>query len=99
MTVSSRCSTASRALHLVNYAYDEAADAVRPLRDLRLDVRAPGRSFSRATVHQPGRAPAALPVTPKPDGCQLTLPTAGVYTVVHRAGATGAAEGSEANAR
>jgi hypothetical protein len=56
------------AVHVVNYAHDEAADAVVPARDWELRFRVPGPA-ARATLHRPGEPPA--PVALARDGEHL----------------------------
>ena len=71
----------SYALHLVNYGYDAAVDAVRPVSDVPLRVRLP-KDKERATVVSPDgtRAPLALACE---DGVHsVTLDRLGVYAIV-----------------
>ncbi len=71
----------SAAVHLVNYGYDEAADAVRSRRRVELTVRVPFAPTA-ATLVAPGAEPVTLAVQQAGDACVLTLPALGVYGVV-----------------
>jgi hypothetical protein len=69
--------------HLVNYAYDDQADAVTELTDVALAIRlADVPAGTSAPVVRPGR-PAELVAVREVDGrSTLTLPGVGVHTVV-----------------
>lgn len=71
----------SVALHLVNYAYDRDADAVRTLTDVPLRVRLPkGKERATAVASDGSRTP--LEVTREDDVHGVRLDALGVYTIV-----------------
>ena len=72
----------SRAVHLLNYDYDGAADRVRPRPDLAVTVRT-GTAPTRAVVHRPGADPTEIPVRHVDgDRWSFTVPELGAYAVV-----------------
>lgn len=71
----------SVALHLVNYAYDRDADAVRTLTDVPLRVRLP-KGKERATAVASDGSRTALEVTREDDVHGVRLDALGVYTIV-----------------
>jgi hypothetical protein len=71
------------ALHIVNYAYDEAADRVTPHHEVPVRVRVAGRSWSHAVLHAPGSDPVPLDTAAREDGCEFTVPVLRTYAVVH----------------
>ncbi|WP_375425670.1 hypothetical protein [uncultured Friedmanniella sp.] len=70
------------ACHLVNYGYDEEADAVTALVDVELAIRLDATSVSEARVVRPGRPEELVPVRLVDGRHTLTLSEVGVYTVV-----------------
>ncbi len=71
------------ALHVVNYDYDGASDAVRVRTDVPFVVRST-LSFSAATVSAPGEADVELDVVQgQPGEWHLTVPRIASYVVVH----------------
>jgi hypothetical protein len=76
--------TGGVACHLVGYGYDEALDAVPELADVTLAVRLPGHltEVPRARVVRPGRPDEELDVTTHDGRACVTLPSAGLYSVV-----------------
>ncbi|TDC51380.1 hypothetical protein E1212_12365 [Jiangella ureilytica] len=76
-----RLADGSVALHLVNYDYDAAADAVRTLTDVPLRVRLPEARRHATVVSSDGKR-TALEVT-REDGAHLVvLDRLGVYSIV-----------------
>lgn len=72
----------SQAVHVVNFAYDEALDAVRERRDVELGLRT-DRAVRRAVLHAPGAAPAELQPRHAAGVVSVTVPVLGPYVVVH----------------
>lgn len=70
------------AFHLVNYDYDTASDAVRPYRDLAVEVRT-DRAVRQATLHRPGSEPVPLEVTAGGGKVRFVLPEVATYAVIH----------------
>jgi hypothetical protein len=76
-----RLADGSAALHLIRYAYDEAADRVPDLPALDLALRLP-QAFRRAEVHAPGRELAVdLQVVERLH--QIHLEGVPLYSVIH----------------
>jgi hypothetical protein len=71
----------SYALHLVNYDYDAATDAVRLVTDVRLGVRLP-KDKQRATAVSSDGARAALDLQVAAGVHTVTLDRLGVYSIV-----------------
>jgi hypothetical protein len=65
------------ALHVVNYDYDETADATVVARDVEVAVRLPFET-ARAVVHAPEREPLEATVT----SGRFTIPELGCYAIV-----------------
>lgn len=73
------------AVHLLNFDYDEDADAVREKIDVPLTVTL-GDNVTTATLHRPGREPENLQITGAAGGSHsLTVPALGTYAVIHLA--------------
>jgi hypothetical protein len=82
-----------RALHIVNYDFDEDRDAAVPHHDVEVVVPAVdagdgagvgvGVGVGEATLHRPGAAPEPLEVTETADGLRVVVPTLETYAVVH----------------
>ena len=71
------------AAHLINYGYDDAADAVIGLSEVILDVRLGGLTEgAEVEVLSPDRPPLTVAVTRSDDRWRVTLPQVGLYTVV-----------------
>lgn len=68
-------------VHLVNYDYNDAADAVRPRRDVEVRVRHTGGT--RAWLYRPGLAPIQIAVTAMDGWLTFTVPEIATYAVVH----------------
>jgi len=74
-------SDGTRAVHLLNYDYDEESDETRQRRDVEVTQEFAAVS---ATLHRPGRQPEPLPVTNDRDGrSTVVVPELDVYAVVH----------------
>jgi hypothetical protein len=71
----------SYALHLVNYDYDPAADAVREVPDVRLRVRLP-KDRERATVVASDGSRTVLDLQHEDGAHTVTLDSLGVYSIV-----------------
>jgi hypothetical protein len=71
----------SYALHLVNYDYDAATDAVRAVTDVRLGVRLP-KDKQRATAVSSDGARADLDLRVEAGVHTVTLDSLGVYSIV-----------------
>ncbi|QIG43337.1 hypothetical protein G5V58_11685 [Nocardioides anomalus] len=69
------------ALHLVNYDYDRAADAVRPVPDVPLTVRLP-KDAQHATLVTTDGARAPLELDAEDGLHRVTLPELGLYSIV-----------------
>ena len=76
-----RLDDAAVAVHLVNYGYDDPADAVAVIEDLELTVRLP-TDHSSATLVRPGRPPEALDLSRDGDHYRVRLAGVGLYAVV-----------------
>jgi hypothetical protein len=71
------------ALHVVNYDYDESADAVRLLSDVKLGLVS-AEGFTSARLYQFGAEPTDLQLNRDEDGVWwVTLPSQGLYSVIH----------------
>jgi hypothetical protein len=70
------------AVHIVNYEYDEDADATRPFDHVTLTVRLDSTGIRRAVLHEPGRAPRETPFAFHGDAITLQLGALGSYLVV-----------------
>jgi len=73
------------AVHVLNYDYDEAADAVRVRTEVPIRIRA-GEPYRRALLHRPGSPPTAIPVEQHDDGASFVIPELATYAVVHLTG-------------
>jgi hypothetical protein len=71
----------SYALHLLNYDYDPAADAVRPVNDVNLRVRLP-KAKERATILSPDGRRDPLELTRDDDRHEVRLDRLGAYAIV-----------------
>jgi hypothetical protein len=68
-------------IHLVNWNYDAARDAVAPARDVRLDLDLDSLGLkpgARAKLFAPGAAPTPLRL----EGRKVTLPELGLWAMV-----------------
>lgn len=74
----------SRAVHVVDFAYDAAQDAVAPRTDFSLGL-AHDAGVESATLHRPGRDPERIPVTFDGSASWVTIPEFDLYAVVHYA--------------
>ncbi|WIE54109.1 hypothetical protein [Curtobacterium sp. MCBD17_003] len=72
------------AVHVVNFDYQEADDAVQCRLDFEIGVRT-DRAITTATVHRPGLAPETAPVHLADGVARVTIPTLDLYAVVHLA--------------
>lgn len=80
------------ACHLINYGYDEHAEAVTPLTQVQLDVRLPDVTVGAdVEVRRPDAAPIRVPVRRQGEYWRCTLPEIGIYAIV--VFATGSATG------
>jgi len=70
----------SRAVHLLNYDYDEESDTTRGRHDLELTH---GFGAATATLHRPGHEPEPLAVTAGDGTSTVVLPELDLYAVVH----------------
>lgn len=71
----------SSALHLVNYDYDPAADAVRPVADVTLRVRLP-KDKQRATLVTPDGRRTPLDLVREDDRHLVRIESLGLYSIV-----------------
>ncbi len=69
------------ALHVVNYGYDAARDAVRALEALEIAIRLP-RRYTSATAYVPGQEPRAVEVQADENVHRLSFDHLPVYTIV-----------------
>ena len=69
------------AVHLLNYDYDDAADAVRARRDVGFAVRLP-EGLGSAVLVTPGADEIELPLERDGDRYRVTVPEFGTYAVV-----------------
>jgi hypothetical protein len=71
------------AVHLLNYDFDEAADAIRVRSDMSLEVRS-ALAPASAVLHRPGCAPVSVEISWQPEGvCTVRIPELATYGVVH----------------
>jgi hypothetical protein len=69
------------AVHIVNYAYDAATDAINPLRDVELKIRLP-QICRAATLLVPDAEPRDLEVEAEGNTHHLRIDQLGVYTIL-----------------
>jgi hypothetical protein len=71
------------ACHLINYGYDEQAEAVAPLTEVQLDVRLTDVAVGpEVEVRRPDAAPVRVPVQRQGEYWRCTLPEIGIYAIV-----------------
>lgn len=70
--------------HLLNSDYDPATDAFRHQRDIELTIkqRLCGRTFSRATLYQPGSSPLPLECRAGSHESAVTIPAVQMWAIV-----------------
>jgi hypothetical protein len=69
------------ALHLVNYDYDRAADAVKAAEGVEIGIRLPHR-YTSATLYVPGREPRAMELQTDGNVYTLWFDRLPVYSIV-----------------